>query len=419
MFHTGTKQGNLNLFLRNKKIIPVIFFLLVILMYVTNVTAIPDTIILFKNEELNLGNIAGVTTNIKNNKAYNTIQTSSSLNEISTSENVIVEVSLFNTIPLKEVTVNVIPTTTVVPVGSTVGLKLYTDGVLVVGLSEIDGKKPYAQTDIEEGDMIISVDENIITCTADLIQTVNKSKGNEVNIKYVRNGEEHFAEMTPVKTSSNEYKLGLWVRDAAAGVGTITYYEPSTGSFAALGHGIVDIDTDKLISIANGEIVSANILSVVKGEKGLPGEIRGTISNQQTIGQVSKNTNLGIYGKIKDVSKLNIDTSNELEVALRKEIKTGKAEIICTLENGVRKNYEVEIKKIYQNNNTDNKSMLIEVTDQELIEKTGGIIQGMSGSPIIQNGKFIGAVTHVLVNNPKQGYAVFADMMIKEMRTTK
>lgn len=125
---------------------------------------------------------------------------------------------------------------------------------------------------------------------------------------------------------------------------------------------------------------------------------------------------MGIYGQITDVSKLNIDTSNEMEVALRSEIKTGKAEIICTLENGVRKNYEIEIKKIFKNNNSNNKSMLIEVTDKELIEKTGGIIQGMSGSPIIQNGKFIGCITHVLVNSPKQGYAVFADMMIKEMR---
>lgn len=264
--------------------------------------------------------------------------------------------------------------------------------------------------------MIVSLDEQAITCTADLIQKVNKSKGKEINIKYVREGSEHNAEITPIQTSANEYKLGLWVRDAAAGVGTITYYEPSTKSFAALGHGILDIDTEKLINIANGEIVTANILSIVKGEKGNPGEIRGTIASKNTIGKVSKNTNLGIYGTIDDISKLNIDTSNELEVALRNEIKTGKAKILCSLENGVREEYEIEIKKIYKNNNIDNKSMLIEVTDQRLLEKTGGIIQGMSGSPIIQDGKFIGAVTHVLVNNPKQGYAVFADMMIKEMR---
>ena len=267
--------------------------------------------------------------------------------------------------------------------------------------------------------MIVSLDEKIVTCTADLIKKVNDSKGRELNVKYIREGKEYQTEITPIQTSSNEYKLGLWVRDAAAGVGTITYYEPSTGNFAALGHGILDIDTEKLITIAKGEIVTANILSIIKGEKGTPGEIRGTIASNNTIGQVSKNTNLGIYGKINDVSQLNIATSNELEVAVRNEIKTGKAEIICSLENGVKNSYEIQIKKIFKNNNTDNKSMLIEVTDERLLEKTGGIIQGMSGSPIVQNGKFIGAVTHVLVNNPKQGYAVFADMMIKEMRSLK
>lgn len=403
--------------MKNKKIIPIIFFLLILLIYVTNITAIPDNIILFRNEELNLGNIAGVTVNVKDSNNYNAIQASATnSNSINASEKVTLEVSLFNSIPVKQVTVNVIPTATVIPVGTTVGLKLYTNGVLVVGMSEINGKKPYEKTGIEEGDMIISLDEDAITCTADLIQKVNKSNGKEINIKYIREGAEYNTEITPIKTSVNEYKLGLWVRDTAAGVGTITYYEPATKSFAALGHGILDIDTEKLINIANGEIVTANILSIVKGEKGKPGEIRGTISSKNTIGQVSKNTNLGIYGRIDDVSKLNIDTSNELEVALRNEIKTGKAKILCSLENGVREEYEIEIKKIYKNNNTDNKSMLIEVTDERLLEKTGGIIQGMSGSPIVQDGKFIGAVTHVLVNNPKQGYAVFADMMIKEMR---
>lgn len=405
--------------MKNKKIIPIIFFLLIILVYVTNITAIPSNVILFKNEELNLGNIIGVTTNIKENDYYKAVQASARTNNIEISEEITVQLSLFNMIPIKDITVNVIPTTTVIPVGTTVGLKLYTDGVLVVGMSEIEGKKPYEKTGIKEGDRIISLDEKTITCTADLIQKVNNSQGEELNVKYVRDGNEFETEITPVKTTANEYKLGLWVRDAAAGVGTITYYEPATGNFAALGHGILDIDTEKLITIANGQIVTANILSIIKGKKGTPGEIRGTISSNNKIGEVFKNTELGIYGKIDNISGLNIDTSNEMEVALRNEIQTGKAEIMCSLENGIRQTYEIEIKKIYKNNNTDNKSMLIEVTDEELLEKTGGIIQGMSGSPIIQNGKFIGAVTHVLVNNPKQGYAVFADMMIKEMRATK
>jgi stage IV sporulation protein B len=222
-----------------------------------------------------------------------------------------------------------------------------------------------------------------------------------------------------VQTSSSEYKLGLWVRDSAAGVGTVTFYEPSTKSFGALGHGIADIDTEQLIDISSGEFVTTKILNVVKGESGNPGKIQGTVDNQKNIGTISKNTKFGIYGTVDNLSNLNIDASKEMEVALRDEINTGKATIMCSLENGKVEEYEVEIEKIYKDNNYDNKSMLIKVTDSRLLEKTGGIIQGMSGSPIIQNGKFCGAITHVLVNNPEEGYAVFGDMMIKQMKAVE
>ena len=186
----------------------------------------------------------------------------------------------------------------------------------------------------------------------------------------------------------------------------------------ALGHGISDIDTEKIVEISNGELITANIISIKKGEKGNPGEIKGTIDCGNKIGEISKNTNLGVYGNVTNKNYLDIDYSNELEVAARNEIKEGKAQIICQLDNDGKKEYDIEIKKIYTTNNEDNKSMLIKVTDENLLNKTGGIIQGMSGAPIIQNGKFIGAVTNVLVNDPTQGYAVFADMMIKQMRTT-
>ena len=203
-----------------------------------------------------------------------------------------------------------------------------------------------------------------------------------------------------------------------AGVGTVTFYEPSTKSFAALGHGIVDIDTEELINIASGEFVTTKILNITKGESGNPGRIQGTIDNQENIGIISKNTRFGIYGKVDDTHNLNIDYTKEMEVALRSEIQKGKATILCSLDNENVKEYEIEIEKIYVNNNYDNKSMLIKITDQELLEKTGGIIQGMSGSPIIQNGKFVGAITNVLVNNPKEGYAVFGDIMLKQMMET-
>ena len=196
----------------------------------------------------------------------------------------------------------------------------------------------------------------------------------------------------------------------------MTFYEPSSGMFAALGHGITDIDTSDLIQIANGELVTTNILSIVKGEKGAPGEIRGTIENGVSFGNIYKNTKYGVYGNVLNKSRLEVNSAEEMEVALRNEIKTGKAQILCELQDGKIERYEIEIQKLFINNNEDNKSMVIKVTDKRLIEKTGGIIQGMSGAPIIQNGKFVGAVTHVLVNDPTIGYGVFADIMIKQLK---
>lgn len=286
-------------------------------------------------------------------------------------------------------------------------------------MSQIEGEKPYENTGIEEGDRIISINDKKIETTEELIQTVNSSNGKEITIKYISENKntEETASIIPVKTKENEYKLGLWVRDAAAGVGTATFYEPETGMFASLGHGITDIDTGNLITISDGELVTTNIVSIQKGEKGKPGEIRGSIEASKEIGQVSKNTAFGIFGKITNKANLKI-TSQEIEVASRDEIKTGKAQIICEIEQGKRQYYDIEIERIYTSNNNDNKSMLIKVTDKELLEKTGGIIQGMSGSPIIQNNKFIGAVTHVLVNDPTTGYGVFADIMLKQMAQT-
>lgn len=200
------------------------------------------------------------------------------------------------------------------------------------------------------------------------------------------------------------------------GVGTATFYEPETGSFCALGHAITDVDTGNIVNISNGELVSTNIVSITKGKKGTPGQIKGTVEAGEEIGNVEKNTTFGLYGKITNVNKLNLNNEEELEVALREEIKEGEAQIVCELENGKKEKYNIKIEKIYKSNSHDNKSMLIKITDDRLINKTGGIIQGMSGSPIIQNGKFIGAVTHVLVQNPTEGYAVFGDMLIKQMR---
>ena len=395
-----------------KKIL-IIIFLIIVYLYVCNISMLPNNIILMQGELLNLNTFLGI--NILNSEA---MQASSNLNNsiVEKTGKLDLKINLFNLFPVKDLTVNVIPKTSVIPLGKAIGLKMYTEGVLVVGMSEIEGQKPYEHSGIETGDKIIKVNNQEVTNTDELISCVNSSKGEEVEIVYISDNEEKTVSIEPVKTASNEYKLGLWVRDAAAGVGTLTFYEPATGDFGALGHGINDVDTYELIDIANGELVTTNIVDIVKGQDGVPGEIRGSIDNGITIGNISKNTSFGVYGNIENENIANLNKMQEMEVANRSEIKTGKAEIMCELENGKIETYEIEIQKIFIENNEDNKSMLIKITDDKLIEKTGGIIQGMSGAPIIQNGKFVGAVTHVLVNDSKMGYGIFGDLMIKQMR---
>lgn len=246
-----------------------ISILLITLIYVTNITSIPNSIVLFEGESLKLGTIFGIYINEVSNN-YETVQASSKIQSSSKVEKKNITISLFNLIDLKNIEVNTIPKTSVIPLGNSVGLKLYTSGVLVVGMAEIEGKKPYENSGIEEGDMIVEINQEEITCTSQLVETVNSSNGENLNIKYLRHGEAYVATVAPIKTKDNEYKLGLWVRDGAAGIGTISYYEPQSGNFAALGHGIIDIDTEELINISSGELVTSKISSIVKGEEGIP-----------------------------------------------------------------------------------------------------------------------------------------------------
>ncbi|MBR0428021.1 MAG: hypothetical protein IJK18_07485 [Clostridia bacterium] len=184
------------------------------------------------------------------------------------------------------------------------------------------------------------------------------------------------------------------------------------------GHGITDIDTGKILNISNGKLITTRVLSIIKGQNGNPGKIQGSINEQTEIGTINKNSIFGIYGKINDISKIKIDQNRAIDVATRNEINHGDATILCSVDGEEAKEYKIQIDKIYINNDYDNKSMLIKITDEKLLEKTGGIIQGMSGSPVLQNGKFIGAVTNVLINDSTRGYVVFGDLMIKEMRTS-
>lgn len=387
----------------------IIFILLIIYIYVSFITLIPDNIILLKGENLQVRSLPGIRFIYTASTSNNNINTNNA------------EITLFENIHLKNISITTMEDMEVVPVGKIIGLKLYTNGVLIVGMSEIEDKnnilnKPYENSDIEEGDTILKINEKEVENIDILKNIVNESKGENLELTLLRNGNVITTSIKPIETNDNNYKLGLWVKDAATGVGTMTFYEPSSNSFAVLGHGITDSDTDSLINIDSGELVTSRIISVKKGEIDNPGEIKGTIVNQQTIGSVTKNTQFGVYGVLNNFSELNIDTSKKVKVALRDEIKEGDAKILCALDNSnITKEYDIKIEKIYKDNEYNNKSMLIRVTDKELLNKTGGIIRGLSGAPIIQNEKFVGAITNVLVSNPKIGYAIFADLMIKQI----
>ena len=387
----------------------IIFILLIIYIYVSFITLIPDNIILLKGENLQIRNLPGIRFIYTASTSNNNINTNNA------------EITLFENIYLKNISITTMEDMEVVPVGKIIGLKLYTNGVLIVGMSEIEDKnnilnKPYENSDIEEGDTILKINEKEVENIDILKNIVNESKGENLELTLLRNGNVITTSIKPIETNDNNYKLGLWVKDAATGVGTMTFYEPSSNSFAVLGHGITDSDTDSLINIDSGELVTSRIISVKKGEIDNPGEIKRKIEKKKNIGSVTKNTQFGVYGVLNNFSELNIDTSKKVKVALRDEIKEGDAKILCALDNSnITKEYDIKIEKIYKDNEYNNKSMLIRVTDKELLNKTGGIIRGLSGAPIIQNEKFVGAITNVLVSNPEIGYAIFADLMIKQI----
>lgn len=402
---------------KNYKLLICALILLFILAYATNITTIPDSIMLFENQEMYLETILGL-------KIEETVQVGSNLldaKKIDSNMEKKYNLSLlgFN---IKSITANIMPITKVIPLGNLIGLKLNTEGVLVVGISEVKGEdnkiyKPYEEAGISQGDSIIQINGEKIETTEDLIECVSKCKGDKIDIKYIDENEEIVdTVITPVKTSENTYKIGLWVRDTSAGIGTATFYDKSTNSIASLGHGIQDIDTEELVNISSGEFVTADVVNVEKGKENKPGKIEGSIEESKIVGNIYRNTELGVYGEIINKNELGINNGiEEVEVASRNEIEYGKATVICTLENGKREEYEIQIEKIYITNNENNKSMLVKVTDKKLLEKTGGIIQGMSGSPILQNGKIIGALTHVLVSDPTKGYALFADKMVEQL----
>lgn len=384
-----------------KSLIILIFFLLFILFYTCNIDNIPESIVLLKNEKISINTLYGI--EFKEENYVNT--STSSLGESSVKK---VNVTLGG-IKVKQVNVTILPEVEVIPIGKIVGLKLYTSGILVVGINE----NILNESDIKEGDAIISINNEKVESIENIKSIVEKSNGEDLLVKYIRDNDEILVStISPVKTEDNSYKLGLWVKEGATGVGTISFYNPETNDFAALGHGVYDKDTGELLKIEEGSLLNSKVISISKGEYGMPGEIKGALIEDDKLGDIEKNTEFGIYGSL---NINNISSNDKIKVASRSEIKKGLAYILCSIDGNEPKEYEIEIENINIENNINNRSMKIRITDEELIEKTGGIICGMSGCPIIQNGKLIGVVTNVLVNNSEVGYGVFADLMLKEM----
>lgn len=297
--------------------------------------------------------------------------------------------------------------------GMPAGLYMETEGVLVVDTGEITGKDGVqaepAEHIAKSGDYILEVNGTPVFGKKDLIKNIEASHGETVELLVNRNGEQIPLSISPVLDQNDEYKLGLWVRDNTQGIGTMTYIDEN-GKFGALGHGISDTDTGELLDISEGELYEAEIVSIKKGAKGMPGELSGYIEYEQEkkIGTIEKNTELGIFGEVFDVKRL---PHKKVMVGYQQEVKEGKAKLLTNLNKEV-KTYDIEITEIYRNKSKTNKAFEIQVTDPKLLEETGGIVQGMSGSPILQDGKLIGAVTHVFVQDSSKGYGIFIENML-------
>ncbi|WP_280768805.1 SpoIVB peptidase [Salipaludibacillus daqingensis] len=326
-----------------------------------------------------------------------------------------------NGFPIRSMDVTVHPELKIVPSGESIGVRVQTDGVLVVGHHLMDtgaGKvSPGEVSDIQVGDMIMKMDGNDIKEMSDIQPLVQKAGEKKTSIKFEvkRDGKIIEKELTPVKAKGDgRFHLGLYIRDSAAGVGTLTFYEPKSGKYGALGHVISDMETKEPIEVGDGEIIRSNVTSIEKGLTGEPGEKLARFSNERkVIGNITKNSEFGIFGKIKKGME-NETKLEPKEIGLADQVQEGPAEILTVLEGEEVKRFEIEIINSTPQKFPATKGMVIKVTDDELLEKTGGIVQGMSGSPIIQNDKIVGAVTHVFVNDPTSGYGCHIEWMLQD-----
>ncbi len=331
-----------------------------------------------------------------------------------------IEFRLFNLIPIKSKKIKIIHSNKVLASGSAIGLVLKTDGVLVIGSSPVttlQGEKDVLDDNIIQiGDVIKQIEDETIENVSSISKIINeeKNRDKELEIKLLRKNKEITTKIKPCyDVKSKNYKLGVWVRDDASGIGTLTYISKNN-RFGALGHPICDNDTKSKISLKEGKVYNCSVLGVNKGTSGDPGEIKGLFmqgKNEQ--GVIEKNNNYGVFGNLNENSNL-LEKTEEFEIGGRLSVKPGKAQIRCCIDGTKVETFDIEIIKTNYQNYSNDKSMVIRVIDNDLLNKTGGIVQGMSGSPIIQNGKIVGAVTHVFVSDPTKGFGVYIDWMLDQ-----
>lgn len=391
------------------RIIDGIFALCLIIIYsfiVFGNIVLPDKIEAYSTKKIEYKSVYSV----ENNSLYQVDYQNNS--KVSPVEN---DIKLLGIIPVKTTSIIQSKPKKVSVSGESFGIKLYTDGVIIVGIRDVETDKgkcnPAKEAGLEKGDIIIEINGKKVYSADSVTNILNDNNGKDYKITVKRNGNYKEFLLKPAYSSSQGcYKVGLWVRDSTAGVGTITYYDKSNNTVSALGHPITDVDTNEIMPILDGEAVRATVTKIYKSKAGEAGSLCCEFTND-IIGTLKKNCQSGIYGKYTCTLK----NTYEYEVASPNEIVRGPVQILCTIDSGKAKFYNAQISRISYRENKKGKNMVVKITDERLLEKTGGIVQGMSGSPIIQNGKLVGALTHVIVDSPEKGYAIFAQDMVDEL----
>ncbi len=327
--------------------------------------------------------------------------------------------ALFGTVPVKSVAVKQEETPVLCAGGMPFGIKLLMEGVMVTGLGEVTDNHgsricPADASGIQKGDIIKLADGKKVSSNGELQQIISSSGGKAVRLIINRNGTDSNIDLMPVYSSEGVWRGGMWVRDSIAGIGTVSFFDPATGRFAGLGHPVCDSDTGENVPLHSGEAVSVDITEAQKGEKGIPGELKGSFDNGVTIGILEKNTSSGVFGTLTAKGDFSGD-NRSYPMGRRQDVKTGKAYILSTIQGGEPKKYSAEIERVDYKADDTGRNMVIHITDPLLLDTAGGIVQGMSGSPIIQDNKLIGAVTHVFVADPTRGYGIFAETMYDTM----